>query len=110
MMAVEFASNKLFINAAMNTSFESDVIPLERKKGYSIRVDHDGDAIGVFYIAESIDNEQWLIKPDSTREITEPGSVTYNVNETNFQYTKLCYLSTSGNGLASAKFNCKGGH
>ena len=109
-MAVEFASNKLFINASMDVSFESDVIPLERRKGLSIRVDHTGSADGMFYVSVSIDLEKWDVLPDSPQPITTGGNVSYNVNNINFQYAKLCYSSNSGTGLATAKFNCKGGH
>lgn len=109
-MAIEFASNKLFINSPMDTSFESDVIPLERKRGFSVHVSHDGDAVGAFYISVSVDNELWEVLPDSPREIVEPGTIFYNVNELNYQYAKVCYSATSGNGNSSAKFNCKGGH
>lgn len=106
-MAVSFASNILLENADMSANWQSDTISLVHKRGFSIHVIHTGNAQGSFYLAVSIDNENWILLNGSTQAITEAGDVFWNVDAAGYLSVRLHYVATSGTGSADAKFSTK---
>lgn len=107
-MLVKPGSDKLITNGDMSIGFESEPIVLHGKNGLAIRADFTGAPVGVLFVAVGIDNDKWSVLPDSTVNITEAGDVTYNINDAKYNYAKLVWDPTSGNGNLNAKFNTKG--
>lgn len=106
-MAVTFASPVLISAADMSASFQSDVINLNQKGGFSIHAIFTGSPVGSLYIAVSIDNSNWIVLADSAQAISAAGDVFYNVNSAKYASARLHYTATSGTGSLDAFFSTK---
>jgi hypothetical protein len=106
-MAVSFASNILLEDGDMSSSFQSDVISLVHKRGFSIHAIHTGNATGSFYIAVSIDNDNWIVLNGSTQAIATAGDVFWNVDAAGYLSARLHWVNSSGTGSTDAKFSTK---
>ena len=106
-MAVTFGSNVLLENADMSASFQSDVINLTQKGGFSIHSIFTGSPVGSMYLAVSIDNSNFIILANSAQSITEAGDIFYNVDSSKYSYARLHYTASSGNGSCDSFFSTK---
>lgn len=106
-MSLTFASNKLITDADMSASFQSEAISLHNKIGFSIHCVFTGSPNGSFYIAVSIDGENWVLLPDSTQVITAAGDHFYNVNDSKYLWARLHWSFSSGTGTNNSKFSTK---
>ena len=106
-MAVAFASHDLISAANMSASFQSDVINLEQKGGFSIHAIFTGSPVGSLYIAVSINNSDWIVLADSAQAISAAGDVFYNVDIAKYSSARLHYTATSGSGSLDAYFSTK---
>jgi hypothetical protein len=106
-MTVSFGSNKLVEDVDMASSFQSDIINLTQKNGFSIHTIFTGAPVGSFYVAVSIDNSNWAILEGSTQAITASGDIFYNVDSAKYLSARLHYVFTSGTGTANAFYSTR---
>lgn len=93
----------------MSASFQSEAINLHNKIGFSIHCVFTGAPVGSFYIAVSIDGDNWVLLPDSTQAISAAGDHFYNVNDAKYLWARLHYSKTSGTGNLNSTFSTKEG-
>lgn len=103
------ASNVLFEDEDMGSSFVSETITLAQRAGFSIHAIFTGSPNGSFYISVSINGIDWILLPDSTQAVTEAGDIFYNVNDSKYLHARLHWSFSSGSGTCDAYVSKKEG-
>lgn len=95
----------------MSTSFNSLPGNVTNAAGFSIQSVWSGStAVGTQFVQASNDMTNWVDIPNSTLPVTgSSGSNMWNTTgKVNYNYARLVYTSTSGDGIINATMESKG--
>ena len=106
-MAVSFGSTTLISSADMSATFQSEIVSLEQKGGFSVHAVFTGSPNGSLYLSVSINNSDFIVLSDSTQAISAAGDVFWNVDIAKYKVFRLHYTFSSGTGSLDAFFSTK---
>ena len=102
-MRVNNNPNIFNAGTVMNTTLNSEAIPLQQVIGFAIQIVFTGTPTGVFKLQSSVDANSgnnnpvnWTDVANSTFTVTAAGNVEWNVTDCFYNWVRVVYTDSSG--------------